>query len=200
MILWLEGMAGTGKTSVSLTVASALEARKPFTDTLERASNAFLGASFFFSQGDTTRNNTFEFFRTIAWCLADVSPEFGKLVTDAIKDNPGIQTKVPLQQLQKVIVGPLKLLDKSTFVPLCLVVVIDALDECDKNDAQELLGMLFHLQNLHQIQLRVLITSRPEEHIARSFVPLLGRLCRRIQLNNRRPIRITISSTVYPRR
>ncbi|CVL03660.1 uncharacterized protein FPRN_11864 [Fusarium proliferatum] len=183
MILWLEGMAGTGKTSVSLTVASALEARKPFTDTLERASNALLGASFFFSQSDTTRNNTFEFFRTIAWCLADISPEFGKLVADAIKDNPGIQTKVPLQQLQKLIVGPLAILDKSKFVPLCLVIVIDALDECDKNDAQELLGMLFHLQNLHQIQIRFLITSRPEEHIARSFVPLLSGLCRRIQLN-----------------
>ncbi|PNP85437.1 hypothetical protein FNYG_01266 [Fusarium nygamai] len=182
MILWLEGMAGTGKTSIALTVASALEAREPFTDTLKRASKAFLGASFFFSQGDTTRNNTFELFRTIAWCLADISPEFGLHVTNAIRDNPGIQTKVPLQQLQKLIIGPLTLLDESKFVPLLLIVVIDALDECEKEDAQDLLGMLVHLQSLNQIQLRFLITSRPEEHIAMSFEPLFGRLCRRIQL------------------
>ncbi|CVL06807.1 uncharacterized protein FMAN_11903 [Fusarium mangiferae] len=183
MILWLEGMAGTGKTSIALTVASALEARKPFTDILEHGSKAFLGASFFFSQGDTTRNNIFELFRTIAWCLADMSPEFGKHVTNAIKDNPGIQTKVPLQQLQKLIIGPLTILDESKYVPLLLIVVIDALDECDKEDAQDLLGMLIHLRNLHQIRLRFLITSRPEEHIATSFAPLLSGLCRRIQLN-----------------
>ncbi|KAF5680166.1 WD40 repeat protein [Fusarium circinatum] len=182
IILWLEGMAGTGKTSIALTVATALEARTPFTDSVKYPSTAVLGASFFFSQGDATRNNTAEFFRTIGWCLADMSPEFGSQIAEAIKHNPGIQTKVPVQQLEKLILGPLTLLDKSTFLPLRLVLVVDALDECDNQDAEALLSMLEQLKTLRQVQLRFLITSRREGHISTGFKSLPRELYRRVEL------------------
>ncbi|KAF9767617.1 hypothetical protein IL306_015189 [Fusarium sp. DS 682] len=163
-------------------VAEALEARTPFADLLKSPSKAFLGATFFFAQGDVTRSNTVELFPTIAWCLADVFLDFGLHVTKAIKDNPGIQTKVPLQQLQKLVLGPLTLLDEATFMPLQLVVVLDALDECEDRDAEDLLAMLVSLENLRQIQLRLLITSRREEHISTSFKHLPSRLYRRVKL------------------
>ncbi|KAF5621110.1 uncharacterized protein FTJAE_11451 [Fusarium tjaetaba] len=183
MIFWLQGMAGTGKTSIALTVASSLEARAPFTDPLKQPSRAFLGASFFFAQGDATRNSTAEFFRTIAWCLADALPDVGIRIAEAIKDNPGIHMKAPQQQLQKLIIKPLELLDQKTFVPLQLVVVIDALDECLEEDAEDLLGMLANLEKLHQIQLRLFITSRREGHISMAMENLPSRLFQTNRLN-----------------
>ncbi|KAG5808847.1 hypothetical protein H9Q74_003885 [Fusarium xylarioides] len=193
MILWLQGMAGTGKTSIALTVASSLEKRVPFftdkeksvplTDKEEEPSAAFLGASFFFSQRVDTRNSTVEFFRTIAWCLADALPDVGICIAKAIKDNPGIHTKAPQQQLQKLILDPLQLLDQKIFVPLQLVVVIDALDECKNEDAEDLLGMLANLEKLHQIQLRLFITSRPEGHLSTTMKNLPSRLYQTIRLN-----------------
>ncbi|CZR48987.1 uncharacterized protein FPRO_12426 [Fusarium proliferatum ET1] len=183
LIFLLQGMAGTGKTSIALTVARSLEAKEPLTDPLKQPSKAFLGASFFFAQGDATRNNIAEFFRTIAWCLADVLPDVGTLIAKAIKDNPGIHTKASQQQLRKLIIDPLELLDRKTFVPLQLVIVIDALDECIDEDAEDLLGMLASLESLHQIQLRLFITSRREGHISTAMKNLPSRLYQITRLN-----------------
>ncbi|KAF4448098.1 WD domain-containing [Fusarium albosuccineum] len=182
-ILWLQGMAGTGKTSVALTVANALNERQPFTDGAESPTTAFLGASFFFKQGDATRNSTSELFPTLAWCLASVLPDLKLHIADAIVNNLGIETKGPQQQLKELILGPLSLLDEKTFVPLRLVVVVDALDECDENEAENLLGMLANIKHLQQVQLRILITSRREGHLLRGFKELPGELYRSVRLD-----------------
>lgn len=162
-------MAGTGKTSISMTVASALKEGTPFTSGLDPLRKTFLGASFFFNHGDATRNSTVEFFTTIASCLSDIFSDHGSPIIQAIRENPGIETKSPQEQFRKLIADPLTFLDKNTFVPLQLLVVVDALDECDDNDAETFLGMLQVLGNLHQIRLRFFITSRREGHISLSF-------------------------------
>jgi hypothetical protein len=182
VIFWLEGMAGTGKTSISMTVASALKEGKAFTKGLDPPSKAFLGASFFFKQGDATRNSTVEFFTTIAWCLSGIFPEPGSLITKAIKANPGIETKSPQQQFRTLIADPLAILDKKSFLPFQILVVIDALDECDDKDAETLLGMLEILEGLRQVRLRLFITSRREAHISLSFKGLPSRMCRTVRL------------------
>ncbi|RFN47634.1 wd40 repeat-like protein [Fusarium flagelliforme] len=182
MILWLEGMAGTGKTSVSMTVASSLKEEKGFTYELDPPHKAFLGASFFFNQVDATRNSTVEFFTTIAWCLSAISPDNGSPIIKAIRDNPGIEMKSPQEQFRKLVADPLTWLDKNTFIPFQLLVVIDALDECDDNDAEILLGMLENLDNLTQVRLRLFITSRREEHISTSFKNLPSNLYRTVRL------------------
>lgn len=169
-MFWLHGMAGTGKTSVALTVAKALNQRKPFTMGIKAPATAFLGASFFFKQGDATRNSTKDFFPTLARCLADVFLDFKPLISSAIKENLAIGTKAPQQQLEYLIVRPLSLLDDQTFLPIRLVIVVDALDECvERKEAKDLLGILASLKDLHQVQLRLLITSRSEKHILESF-------------------------------
>ncbi|KAF5010334.1 hypothetical protein FDECE_3509 [Fusarium decemcellulare] len=182
-ILWLQGMAGTGKTSVALTVANALNERQPFTDGAKPPTTAFLGASFFFKQGDATRNSTSEFFPTLAWCLAGVLPDLKLHIADAIVKNLGIETKGPQQQLKELIVRPLSLLDEKSFVPFRLVVVVDALDECDEKEAEDLLGMLASLEHLSQVELRLLITSRREGNLLRGFRELPGELYRSLRLD-----------------
>lgn len=182
MIFWLEGMAGTGKTSISMTVASALKEGKALTNQLHPPDKVFLGASFFFNQVDATRNSTVEFFTTVAWCLSTISPDNGSPIIRAIRDNPGIETKSPQEQFRKLIADPLASLDQHTFVPFQLVVVIDALDECDDKDAETMLGMLENLAHLSQVRLRLFITSRRETHISRSFMDLPSHLYRTIRL------------------
>ncbi|KAK7735396.1 hypothetical protein SLS63_003866 [Diaporthe eres] len=188
LIFWLHGMAGTGKTSVALTVAQALDQRKPFTRGTKTPTTAFLGATFFFKQGDQTRNSTRDFFPTLARCLANVFPDFKSLITSAINDNPDIGTKAPPQQLECLIARPLSSLDDQTFLPIRLVIVVDALDECIKRtEAEELLSMLATLKDLHQVQLRLLITSRSEKHILGSFENLSKTLHRSMLLDKIKP-------------
>jgi hypothetical protein len=175
-ILWLEGMAGTGKTSISLTVAQALHERQSFTSGTPKPRSAFLGATFFFKQGDITRNNTSEFFTTIAQCLASCLPDLKIHIANAIDNISGIETKGPQQQFKELILEPLLLLDEKTFVPLRLIVVVDALDECVNKDAEALLGMLANIGDLRQVQLRFLFTGRGKAHIDRAFRSLPGDL------------------------
>ncbi|RSL99859.1 hypothetical protein CEP52_009488 [Fusarium oligoseptatum] len=183
-IFWLHGMAGTGKTSVALTVANALNEREPFTAGGTPPSTAFLGASFFFKQGDATRNSTRGFFPTLARCLAEVFPDLKSHIVSAINDRLAIGTKAPPQQLRHLIVEPLSVLDDETFLPVRLVVVVDALDECLKQtEAEELIEMLATLEQLHQVQLRLLITSRRDKHLLGSFERLPSVLYRPLLLD-----------------
>ena len=47
-----------------------------------------------------------------------------------------------------------------------MVIVIDALDECDdKESMSEFVQMLFELQEMCRLPFRVMIASRVEEHI-----------------------------------
>lgn len=181
-------MAGTGKTSVALTVANALSQRKPFTKEIKAPNTAFLGASFFFKQGDATRNSTKAFFPTLARCLAEVFLDFKSLIAHEVNENLAIGTKAPPQQLEYLIFRPLSSLDNQTFLPIRLVIVVDALDECMKStEAEELLSMLATLEDLHQVQLRLLITSRTEKHILASFEKLPKVLHRSMLLDKIEP-------------
>lgn len=188
VIFWLHGMAGTGKTSVALTVANALNQRTPFTKGTNAPATAFLGASFFFKQGDATRNSTKAFFPTLARCLADVFLDFKSLIASSINENLAIGTKAPPQQLEHLIARPLSSLDGQTFLPIRLVIVVDALDECiQRTEAEDLLNMLATLEDLHQVQLRLLITSRTEKHILGSFDKLPEVLHRSVPLDKIKP-------------
>jgi hypothetical protein len=54
--------------------------------------------------------------------------------------------------------------------PTTIVIVIDALDECDgENDVRLILELLFKLQEIQSIHLRVFLTSRPELPIRLGF-------------------------------
>ncbi|KAI1407508.1 WD40-repeat-containing domain protein [Hypoxylon sp. FL1857] len=185
LVFWLHGMAGTGKTSVALTVANALKDGNPFVYGHRPPHSVFLGASFFFKQGDITRNGTEGFFPTIARCLAESLPDLKSYIVSSIKEHFAIGTKAPQQQLQHLIIKPLLMLDKRTFPPTRLLVIIDALDECEKlTEAEELLGMIAGLKAFDQVQLRILITSRSDDNISRSFKQRLDGMHRAVPLEN----------------
>ncbi|KAM3513188.1 hypothetical protein MY11210_003213 [Beauveria gryllotalpidicola] len=94
-IFWLNGAAGTGKSTISRTVA------RQFND------RGILGASFFFKRGERDRGHAAQFFTTITAQLVAKVPELLPLVKDAIDSVPDIASKSLSDQFQKLILQPL---------------------------------------------------------------------------------------------
>ena len=159
-IFWLNGMAGTGKSTISRTVAWDLAEKKR------------LAASFFFSRGRGDISHAGQFFTTIAAQLARSLPVLRPLISNAIKEHFDIMKQGLSEQWKHLILNPLK---NAPAQSIQLVVVIDALDECDsKDDIQLILRLLAQAKSLKTIRLRVFVTSRPETPILLGFRNLPG--------------------------
>ena len=150
-IFWLNGLTGTGKSTIAQTVAEMLFA------------DGHLGASFFCSRGVEDRSNLQLIFPTLAFQLAQQYPEFRLSLIPLLQSNPDLTHESLQNQMQKFLVKPLQSTDIST------VVVIDALDEC-KDDEPESAILLVLGQLVSGIPgVKFLITSRPEMHIMSGF-------------------------------
>ena len=155
-IFWLNGAAGTGKSTIARTIA------RTFTDQRQ------LGASFFFKRGEGERGNATRFFTTIATQLTLRLPELIPGVKKAIEADPAISEKALKDQFEKLILQPL--LEVAHLPTLVLLIVIDALDECERdNDIKVILQLLSRMEGLKAISLRILVTSRPEFYIRLGF-------------------------------
>jgi hypothetical protein len=83
----------------------------------------------------------------------------------ALKNDPTLGEKKLLPQLQGLILEPLlKVNPKQQPV----LILLDALDECEDRGAAEILRLLFSLVTRIPF-LRILITRRPEPHISLVF-------------------------------
>jgi hypothetical protein len=160
-IYWLKGGAGTGKSTISRTIARQLNDKK------------LLGASFFFKRGEEGRNNSNWLFSTIAQQLTTTIPELGPEIQKAVEEDPYISGKAPAEQFNKLLLQPLINLDLDRTVTF--VAVIDALDECqsdadkDDHDIKVLLRLLPRVQESKSVRLRFFLTSRPELPIRLGF-------------------------------
>lgn len=157
-IFWLSGMAGTGKSTIARTIA------------LECSKQTRLGASFFFSKGGGDRSHARMFFSTLALQLAEISPILKRYICEAIAKNRDIIQRGLSDQWQELVFQPLSKLDSSQIQPPTILLVIDALDECEnQKDIRLILQLLAEAKDLQTIQLRVFVTSRPEFFILQEF-------------------------------
>lgn len=156
-IYWLKGMAGTGKSTIALTVAREYNDKKR------------LGASFFFSRGQGDLASTRRFVMTIASQLAESSPELKMRIFNVAESNRRIRGLGLYDQWEKLILQPLAQLDSKVF-PLPLIIVVDALDECDnKDDVSLLIRCLAATIAIEHVNLRIFVTSRPDQPINVGF-------------------------------
>ncbi|OAG20740.1 hypothetical protein CC77DRAFT_79340 [Alternaria alternata] len=156
-VYWLNGLAGTGKSTVARTVA-----RRHY----ERRS---LGASFFFARGGGDLGHARKFVTSIAVQLAYNVPVSRQHICDAIAERPDISDSTLRDQWQQLVLRPLSALNTLGNIT-ALVLVIDALDECDDDDdIQVIIGLLAEAQLLSGPKMRVFLTSRPEVAIRHSF-------------------------------
>lgn len=132
-----------------------------------------LGATFFFKRGEGDQGTAVKLFPTIARQLAIHIPRLALVIQEAIRDNPDIATKALAEQFDKLLLRPLvkyKPLESSDPTVSSVVIVIDALDECEvDNDMRLVLRLLPCLKELRSLQLRILLTSRPELPIRLGF-------------------------------
>ncbi|KIL61556.1 hypothetical protein M378DRAFT_13472 [Amanita muscaria Koide BX008] len=146
----LSGLAGIGKSTVAYTIAS-------------RAANPklnLLGASFFFSRDEAERNNAKKLFTTIAYQLCVYNERFAKAIGDVLLTERGsaATTKDPQEQLQILILDPLRSIVQSRARPI--LVVVDALDECAEDDERDVVQGLSQL--VRELPcFKVILTTRP---------------------------------------
>jgi hypothetical protein len=162
-IFWLKGMAGTGKSTISRTVAQSF------------ADNGQLGASFFFKRGEGNRGNAALFFTTVAAQLIAKEPALEISIRAAIDADPGISGRTLKEQFDKLVLEPLDKLTGDPGEPRIIVMVVDALDECEERDVRNIIHRLSQAKNLTKVKLRVFITSRPELPIRLGFSDIKGK-------------------------
>ncbi|KAJ1305719.1 hypothetical protein OPQ81_010453 [Rhizoctonia solani] len=152
-VCWINGMAGTGKTTIATTLCSMLNKSHE------------LGASFFCSRSISACRNVNLILPTIAYQLARFSSPFRGELLQVLDRDPDVHTKVPRVQFQRMIIEPLQKVTLS--LPSSVVVVIDALDECEGDRAEQILEVL--LDHATQLPIKFLVCSRPEYHIRKKI-------------------------------
>ena len=156
-IFWINGSAGTGKTTIAYTVAEAC------------SRHGILGASFFCSRDYAERRNTNLIFTTVAHQLGLFSPAFKIELTRALQSNPDIIYSSVPYQLERLIVNPLRAI--GHFFPCC-VIILDALDECRDSGTTSIILSSLSRYVTELSPLKILVTSRPELNITTAFKSL----------------------------
>ncbi|RDK47140.1 WD40 repeat-like protein [Aspergillus phoenicis ATCC 13157] len=160
-IFWLRGVAGTGKSTISRTVARKLQERE------------LLGASFFFKRGEGDRGNASRFITTIAKQFMIALPQLRKEIATATKDDL-IVSKSLKEQFDHLLLKPLLDMEMSNGQRLPVVIVVDALDECEERSIETIIQLLPRVQESKTIYLKVFVTSRPEHPILEGFEQIEG--------------------------
>ncbi|GAB1524351.1 hypothetical protein RhiTH_007504 [Rhizoctonia solani] len=147
---WMNGMAGTGKTTIAYSVCEAL--KKDYQ----------LAASFFCSRAIPECRQVKHIIPSIAYQLARFSLPFWLALDKALEADPDTHTLALETQYKKLIVEPL--LASQDSLPRSFIVVIDALDECENEGiVGQILDLL--LSTKYTLSVRYLMSSRPEKEI-----------------------------------
>lgn len=147
---WLTGMAGTGKTTISYSLCKGL-------DDAHR-----LGASFFCSRVLPECRDVNRMIPSIAYQLALFSRPFQCALLQVLDKDRDIHTRQLELQFGALIVKPLR--EVETTLPTDLVVVIDALDECDDKESTGLILEVL-LTKAWGLPIKFFVSSRAEPEI-----------------------------------
>ncbi|KAL5480301.1 hypothetical protein ACEPAI_1571 [Sanghuangporus weigelae] len=148
-IFWLHGVAGSGKSTVSSTIA------KHFRE-MSR-----LGAFLFFQRGKSEPSSVI---KTIAYKLALFDSSIASSILCEVENDKDIGSASSEAQFRKLLLQPL--LDAASAMTGPVIVVLDALDECGMADSRRGLMKLFR-EEFSKLPktFRFLITSRRETDI-----------------------------------
>lgn len=148
---WLQGMAGTGKSTIAQTVSKKLDGET-------------LGASFFFKRGQGDRGTSRRFFETLTSQMVCKQPFLTPVVYDMMTKEYDVGSKTLETQFRHLWPRLFEELSmKCTLEPKTVVIVVDALDECDPpEDARLLFKLLTENNIVSPVKLKIFFTSRPD--------------------------------------
>ncbi|KAG1847601.1 hypothetical protein F4604DRAFT_1814537 [Suillus subluteus] len=137
--IWLNGLAGVGKTSIAFTIAEKMKAAKR------------LAATFFFSHKHAHKDKAAAIIPTIAYQLALAFPRIREDILKAIENDDSLLSpgKSHADQIRELVIKPLQTLRfrQDLYAARLVTLLTDALASPD-------------LPFIH-----VIFTSRPEQHI-----------------------------------
>ncbi|CAE6454259.1 unnamed protein product [Rhizoctonia solani] len=147
---WMNGMAGTGKTTIAYSLCDWLK------------DQGLLGASFFCSGSQSSCRNAGKIIPTIAYQLAQNQPRFRPELCKVLEEEPNIVTSDITRQLEKLLVQPW--MPVKNTIQGEVVVVIDALDEWDERGCRSRMREFFEalLKFATRLPLKFFVTSRPD--------------------------------------
>ncbi|KAJ2935784.1 hypothetical protein H1R20_g1312, partial [Candolleomyces eurysporus] len=194
-LLCMTGAAGSGKSALQQTVAERC------------AKGNILGAAYFISAGDPSRNTASTIIPTIAYQLGLKHPILQCSIAGAVKHDPLIFSQSLETQMDVLVVRPFESLQRSEEYDISTfphAILIDGLDECQgepdtttdlrrvelkyrAEDRQaELLSAIKNSLLNNDLPFRIFIASRPELPIRTALGPTgsLPRLAYHIQLSD----------------
>lgn len=159
VIFWLSGLAGTGKSTIAQSISEHL------------AQEGRLGASFFISRFVAERRDPNAIVCSIIYQLARYKETLRSLICRALREEPDLVDK-PLQvQINQLLAQPI--CNGAEHLENSIVLVIDALDECNKDgrgyEGGDLLQLLSQALLPFSGKVKVIITSRLEPSIEAMF-------------------------------
>ncbi|KAF8335851.1 uncharacterized protein EI90DRAFT_3120104 [Cantharellus anzutake] len=153
-LMLLTAVAGAGKTSIALTIAERCERE------------ATLLLRFFFREGEQPRPDFL--FSGMARALADRDPVYRTFITSTLRNDPSLSTAPLTTQFKKLVASPLH--RKPPFSDRPLVVIIDALDECDEGAFEPLAKILREEVPKLPPSIKFFVTSRHVDLVNRSLL------------------------------
>ncbi|CCA72180.1 related to archipelago beta form (F-box-WD40 repeat protein) [Serendipita indica DSM 11827] len=153
-IFWLCDIAGSGKSTVAMSVAQAWR------------SEGTLGAQFFFSLANSEGSTTEKFCSTLARELVQHMPELAPHIAETVKRNPAIMRSSFQDQIRTLVTSPLKHLQGRA------ILVVDAVDECKSGTHRKELLDGLAMAARETSNLKIFITSRPDPIIESVLQPL----------------------------
>ncbi|KAK0277286.1 hypothetical protein LTR54_000799 [Friedmanniomyces endolithicus] len=102
--------------------------------------------------------------------LADLFPEVGHTVASALDEDSLLCDKHLQAQCEKLLLQPLQQVDRPSIRTASVVIVIDALDECENDrNIMTILRLLSKIEVITSIRLRIFVTSRSELPVVLGF-------------------------------
>ncbi|KAH7097991.1 hypothetical protein BKA62DRAFT_759598 [Auriculariales sp. MPI-PUGE-AT-0066] len=174
-VLWLSGLAGTGKSSIAQSFATRL------------AEAGIIVVSFFISRHAHHRSDLYGIIHTLAFELARVHPTARASILQAFERDPRIHELNIDIQVDQLLLQPLQAI-ASADSEASTVIVLDALDECDNPEGlvgdgclAKIIPVLNESASLGKIKL--FLTSRPLHSICAGMQPFKDRLGREVKLH-----------------
>ncbi|KAL3474049.1 hypothetical protein BJX99DRAFT_260751 [Aspergillus californicus] len=163
-IFWLNGWAGTGKSTIARTISRKCHEKQR------------LGATFFFSKGGGDIGHAGKFVTTIAGQLARNIVHLQRSLCTTISQSSDIGSLSLKDQWRQLVLSPLsELASKGNSGLRSYILVVDALDECDDDRSiRIILQLLSEAQLVANNILRVFVTSRPILPIQHEFSRISG--------------------------
>jgi hypothetical protein len=91
-------------------------------------------------------------------------------IRKALDEDLAISQRALKDQFEKLILQPLLEIKQASSQALTCVIIIDALDECEREqDIRTILQLLARTKDIQLVPLRIVITSRPELYIRLGF-------------------------------